>query len=227
MVEFIVDILFVILVICYSLGVVLFVVFILFIVLAIIMLILSNLVTYSTKLEKKANKEIKWKHVNKYTSIEEINKLPSKQKEKAFVISRIEKIYITNATKRELDMKKTGFFHRLRKMVRGRLVYHTKSSCEYALKDYVVNEELVALNSGVIASEYQHELVLCKVCAKEVAKSLSNKIEKIIVPTQNNNHSNSSNYRTTCTKCGGSGYLSHYNHVQGGVCFRCNGLGKC
>lgn len=28
-----------------------------------------------------------------------------------------------------------------------------------------------------------------------------------------------------CKKCGGTGYLSHYGHVQGGVCFRCDGSG--
>lgn len=28
-----------------------------------------------------------------------------------------------------------------------------------------------------------------------------------------------------CRKCGGTGYLSGYEHVQGGVCFRCGGSG--
>lgn len=28
-----------------------------------------------------------------------------------------------------------------------------------------------------------------------------------------------------CLRCGGAGYLPHFSHVQGGVCFRCNGRG--
>lgn len=31
---------------------------------------------------------------------------------------------------------------------------------------------------------------------------------------------------TRCHKCGGEGYLSYYNHVDGGVCFLCGGTGK-
>ena len=33
-------------------------------------------------------------------------------------------------------------------------------------------------------------------------------------------------YRPTCSRCGGSGYLRQYNHVQAGVCFRCGGSGR-
>jgi len=29
-----------------------------------------------------------------------------------------------------------------------------------------------------------------------------------------------------CTRCGGTGYLSEYSHVEGGVCFACGGSGK-
>ena len=28
-----------------------------------------------------------------------------------------------------------------------------------------------------------------------------------------------------CSRCGGSGYLPRYNHVEGGRCFKCNGEG--
>ena len=28
---------------------------------------------------------------------------------------------------------------------------------------------------------------------------------------------------TPCSRCGGSGYLNEYKHVQGGICFRCRG----
>lgn len=31
---------------------------------------------------------------------------------------------------------------------------------------------------------------------------------------------------TRCPKCGGTGYLSYYNHVEGGVCFLCGGDGR-
>lgn len=29
-----------------------------------------------------------------------------------------------------------------------------------------------------------------------------------------------------CPRCGGSGYLGCYTHIEGGVCFKCNGSGK-
>ena len=29
----------------------------------------------------------------------------------------------------------------------------------------------------------------------------------------------------TCPKCGGSGYIRYYDHISGGVCFRCEGTG--
>ena len=28
-----------------------------------------------------------------------------------------------------------------------------------------------------------------------------------------------------CGRCGGKGYINAYNHIQGGVCFRCDGTG--
>lgn len=31
--------------------------------------------------------------------------------------------------------------------------------------------------------------------------------------------------RGYCTRCGGTGYIPHFNHVQGGVCFACFGRG--
>jgi hypothetical protein len=30
----------------------------------------------------------------------------------------------------------------------------------------------------------------------------------------------------TCTKCNGTGYLPQYAHIQGGVCFECEGTGQ-
>lgn len=30
----------------------------------------------------------------------------------------------------------------------------------------------------------------------------------------------------TCQRCGGSGYLDQFKHIQRGVCFRCDGTGK-
>ncbi len=40
-----------------------------------------------------------------------------------------------------------------------------------------------------------------------------------------NDHLNNSPYERICTRCGGSGYLAKYNHVEGGVCFACGGSG--
>lgn len=40
---------------------------------------------------------------------------------------------------------------------------------------------------------------------------------------RNNTHYYTS---TRCPKCGGTGYLKYYVHVEGGVCFRCGGTGR-
>lgn len=40
---------------------------------------------------------------------------------------------------------------------------------------------------------------------------------------RNNTHYYTS---TRCPKCGGTGYISYYNHVQSGVCFLCGGDGR-
>lgn len=39
---------------------------------------------------------------------------------------------------------------------------------------------------------------------------------------------NNTHYYTVCRcpKCGGTGYIDYYNHVDGGVCFLCGGTGK-
>lgn len=173
------------------------------------------------------SRQIKWIEATKYTPIEQIDKLPSRKKEKAYILSRIEKIYVTKATIRELEMKRTGIFHSIKKIVRGRLVYHTNPNCEFALKDYVVNGELIALNSGIIASEYKYELALCRVCSKEIENSISGEIQKSLSTKQKVKSATNSNYGKRCIRCGGSGYLPQYRHVEGGTCFRCGGSGKC
>lgn len=30
----------------------------------------------------------------------------------------------------------------------------------------------------------------------------------------------------TCDRCGGSGWIPHFNHVEGGICFKCEGVGE-
>ena len=40
-------------------------------------------------------------------------------------------------------------------------------------------------------------------------------------------HNNTHYYTSTrCPKCGGTGYLNYYVHVEGGVCFLCGGTGR-
>lgn len=34
-------------------------------------------------------------------------------------------------------------------------------------------------------------------------------------------------YKDICDRCGGSGYLPQYSHVEGGICFKCQGEGVC
>ncbi|MGY3214030.1 hypothetical protein [Mucilaginibacter sp. HD30] len=113
-------------------------------------------------------------------------------------------IWFTKATKVELDAKlgKSEFFHipgRPPRKIRERLVYHIDQRCAYALKDYEVAGEIIAYNSGVVDGEYNGFLELCKCCG--------------------------SGFYTPCDRCGGSGNLSQYIHVEGGVCFKCGGEG--
>lgn len=44
------------------------------------------------------------------------------------------------------------------------------------------------------------------------------------ISSSRSSYYNSEDYNI-CSRCGGSGYLSKYSHVQGGVCFRCGGSG--
>ena len=37
--------------------------------------------------------------------------------------------------------------------------------------------------------------------------------------------SDSKDKSTVCWKCGGSGYIPEYRHVERGICFSCNGKG--
>ena len=60
--------------------------------------------------DKVVTKKITFKDMNKYTTIEQINTLPRKQKLVAYIIKKNNNIYVTNATKKELEMKKNGFF---------------------------------------------------------------------------------------------------------------------
>jgi hypothetical protein len=113
-------------------------------------------------------------------------------------------IWFTRATKIELDAKlgKNELYNipgRPPRKIRDRLVYHIDQRCAYALKDYEIAGEIIAYNTGVVYGEYNGLLELCKCCGQ--------------------------GFYTPCDRCGGSGHLPQYNHVSGGVCFKCNGVG--
>lgn len=105
-------------------------------------------------------------------------------------------VFVTRATLRELRAKRQGDPDI---QVRNRLVYHDEYDCAFAHKDYEVDGVLLAYNTGVVEAEYQSELSLCKVCAGVEFEP--------------------------CDRCNGRGDIPKYNHVQDGICFKCEGDG--
>lgn len=67
--------------------------------------------------------------------------------------------------------------------------------------------------------EYENDalITLCENCHK-------NRHEKSKIPIYNSNKE-FIGYTTICPKCGGSGYLSQYSHIEHGICFNCGGEG--
>lgn len=49
---------------------------------------------------------------------------------------------------------------------------------------------------------------------------------RTILNSQNNHMFDDYFNDDVCTRCGGTGYLPEYNHVEGGVCFSCGGNGR-
>lgn len=56
---------------------------------------------------------------------------------------------------------------------------------------------------------------LCWICHKELHEK-----QKILWLDENGNEKGK---LTRCFRCHGSGYFPQYDHVEGGICFRCNG----
>ena len=42
--------------------------------------------------------------------------------------------------------------------------------------------------------------------------------------THNFIKSNDEEVRCTCPRCGGTGYLPQYRHIENGICFKCNAV---
>lgn len=58
----------------------------------------------------------------------------------------------------------------------------------------------------------------------ELYKSL--KMKALVNPQKTNNTISSDFCSDVCEKCGGLGYIDAYKHINGGICFECNGKGK-
>ena len=67
--------------------------------------------------------------------------------------------------------------------------------------------------------EYENDslVTLCEDCHRK-------RHEGTAVPLLNDNKELVANL-ATCPRCGGSGYLPQYSHVEHGICFKCNGEG--
>ena len=135
-----------------------------------------------------------------------------------FDLESLNGVYVTKATKEEVELKELGIEEVSRggvtRKIRPRLVYHTNYDCEFAHKDYLKDGEFIAPNSGVILNKYNEYLEPCLVCRYEGMEVCSKCDGYGIMPIQD------------CGRCGGSGYIERYSHVQGGVCFKCNGKGS-
>jgi 5-methylcytosine-specific restriction endonuclease McrA len=60
---------------------------------------------------------------------------------------------------------------------------------------------------------------LCIKCHTEVHNSIK------IPVYQDKDLTRIHGYRGNCSRCAGTGHLSEYNHIQGGICFECGGSG--
>ena len=74
--------------------------------------------------------------------------------------------------------------------------------------------------TGLKPWEYDDDalVTLCQECHQkrhEIAIPLYRTLSKNIIDA----------YCHKCKRCGGSGYLPQYNHVQNGICFNCGGEG--
>ncbi len=63
-------------------------------------------------------------------------------------------------------------------------------------------------------------ITLCAECHQ-----LKHQKEKIPVYRDHISPNNISRYADICSKCGGSGYIPQYIHVENGICFQCHGEG--
>lgn len=125
----------------------------------------------------------------------------SRQKKNKVTLPEI--IYITSATKKELEEQITKNLGKTKYpayKIRPELVYHLNIESVFALNDFTVENEVVHYNTGAISTEFNKLLTLCKAYEGE-------------------SHS-------PCRRCSGSGYLREFDHVDRGICYSCNGTGK-
>jgi hypothetical protein len=127
--------------------------------------------------------------------------------EKAYVKKKLKhqkEIYMTKATKRELEAKMEGkkeisYGIYGKRKIRPRLIYHISNDCASALADYENTNGVIYLNSGIIERQWAPHLLLCKTCGYD-------------------NHE-------PCDRCVGYGHIPKYNHIESGRCFKCDGKG--
>ncbi|GAB3572654.1 hypothetical protein GCM10027345_04170 [Hymenobacter daeguensis] len=81
--------------------------------------------------------------------------------------------------------------------------------------------------------QYRDEglVTLCNWCHRELHANgvlipvYPNQTTRDTVLSNNRNVAQPFSYYTPCSRCDGTGELPVYNHVQQGICFRCNGAG--
>ena len=79
--------------------------------------------------------------------------------EEIYIISNHPFVWVTKATEKML-----GNSYTLRK-----LVYHIYKNCSLARKDYIVEDTIVAINSGIICIEPDAQLTCCQECQKHIS----------------------------------------------------------
>lgn len=65
---------------------------------------------------------------------------------------------------------------------------------------------------------YDDLLTVCSSCHKEIHDN-----NEIYVYDENKRNRINTN---PCSRCGGSGHLAQYDYYQGGICFKCRGIGR-
>ena len=95
-------------------------------------------------------------------------------------------------------------------------------------KEYTTEELESKLDSLEPKANWDAWLSMSEEELKESENKWEKEIEEEAIKEYNENYEKNVSKLPTkpCPKCGGTGKIHAYNHVSGGICFKCDGYGK-